>query len=381
MKPLSLYIHVPFCTRRCSYCSFYHVPAAEERQRAFIDVLVDEIGAGLAAVGEPVTLRTIFVGGGTPTVLEPSHWRRLVRALEPHIAPGAAPEFTVEMNPEDVTGELVAFLRAQGVNRASLGIQSMHAVGQKVLKRCAPEVNAGAIEIVRQAFDNVSFDVLLGVPRTTIADLRNTVGTLLGFGPAHLSVYGLEAGGDMSHEVERFFRAVDPDRVADEYLWVCEALRARGYGHYEVSNFARPGFESAHNRVYWDGGDYLGVGPAAHSSVGGRRFWNAPSLDAYLERVPGGHVAARQFDVEGDYRVERAMLALRTDRGLPRSECACSDAVLGAFAAEELVVEAHGRVFATDRGYLLLNDLVLRLTAPARVHGGYATTQPSMPTC
>ena len=382
MKVISLYIHVPFCTRRCSYCSFYHVPASEERQRAFMDVLVDEIGAGLEAIGEPVALRTIFVGGGTPTVLEPSHWRRLVRAIEPHVAPGAAPEFTVEMNPEDVTEELAAFLCTLGVNRASLGIQSMHAVGQKVLKRCAPEVNARAIEIVRRAFDNMSFDVLLGVPRTTVADLRATVQTLLALDPAHLSVYGLEAGGDMSHDVERFFRAVDPDRVADEYLWVCESLRARGYGHYEVSNFARPGFESAHNRAYWDGGDYLGVGPAAHSSIGGSRFWNAPSLDAYLERRPGGHVAARQHDVEGDRRVERAMLLLRTDRGLPRSECACSDTVLDSFVAEELVVASQGRVFATDRGYLLLNDLVLRLTAaPERLHDGYATSQPTIPTC
>jgi oxygen-independent coproporphyrinogen-3 oxidase len=382
MRTLSLYIHVPFCTRRCSYCSFYHVPAAEARQRAFVDVLVDEIGAGLDAIGEAVALRTIFVGGGTPTVLEPSHWRRLVGAIAPHLAPAGAPEFTVEMNPEDVTEELVAFLRALGVNRASLGIQSMHAVGQKVLKRCPPEVNAGAIEIVRRSFGNVSFDVLLGVPRTTVADLRATVKTLLEFDPAHLSVYGLEAGGDMSHEVERFFRAVDPDRVADEYLWVCEALRERGYGHYEVSNFARPGFESAHNRVYWDGGDYLGVGPAAHSSIGGRRFWNAPSLEAYLEWRPGGHLAARQYDGEGDRRVERAMLLLRTDRGLPRSECACADAVVDSFVADALVVESQGRVFATDRGYLLLNDLVLRLTTPpARWRGGRATTQTSVPAC
>ena len=266
------------------------------------------------------------------------------------------------------------FLHALGVNRASLGVQSMHEVGQKVLKRCAPEVNTRAIEIVQGAFDNVSFDVLLGVPRTTSADLRDTVQTLLACEPAHLSVYGLEAGGDMSHEVERFFRAVDPDRVADEYLWVCEALRARRFGHYEVSNFARPGFESAHNRVYWDGGDYLGVGPAAHSSIDGQRFWNAPSLDEYLERRGDGHLTARRLDVDGDRPVERAMLLLRTDRGLPRSECACSEATLAGFVAEGMLTESQGRVFATDRGYLLLNDLVLRLTtAPARPPRTYAT--------
>jgi oxygen-independent coproporphyrinogen-3 oxidase len=377
MKPISLYIHVPFCTRRCSYCSFYHVPAAQDRQRAFVDALVDEIGVALASLAEPVALRTVFAGGGTPTVLEPGEWGRIARALEPHLPPGGPEEFTVEMNPEDVSADRVGFLRELGVNRASLGIQSMHAVGQKVLKRCPPEVNARAIEIVRRRFDNVSFDVLLGVPRTTIADLRHTVTTLAAFEPAHLSVYGLEPGGDLSHEVERFFRAVDPDRVADEYLWVCEALRARGFGHYEVSNFARPGFESAHNRVYWDGGDYLGVGPAAHSCIGGRRFWNAPSLEAYLERRGDAHLAARCRDTEGDGRVERAMLALRTDRGWPRAECACDDATLEAFAAEGLVSVVAGRVRATDRGYLLLNDLVLRLTA----RNEPSAMQPSVRTC
>lgn len=361
MSRLSLYIHVPFCTRRCSYCSFYHVPAARDREHAFVDALVDEIGAAFSALKAPVELRTVFVGGGTPTVLAPSQWERIVGAIAPYVANSGVPEFTVEMNPEDVTADMVEFLHGLGVNRASVGIQSMHDVGQKVLKRCAPDVNERAIDVVRNRWDNVSFDVLLGVPKTTIDDLRATLRVLLSKGPTHLSVYGLEPGGDLGEEVERFFRAVDPDRVADEYLEACNELAGAGYRHYEVSNFARPGFESAHNRVYWNRGDYLGVGPAAHSSIGGERFANAPSIDAYVARRGHEQLAARVYDEGGDARMESIMLDLRTDRGVALEDC--DGSAIGEFVVEGLATIDAGRARLTDRGYLVLNDIVLRLIA------------------
>ncbi len=365
MRELSLYIHIPFCTRRCSYCSFYHVPAGQNLEHAFVDALLREIAAATEALGEAVQFRTVFAGGGTPTAMDEGSWTRIVNAIEPAFPAGGPEEFTVEMNPEDVTPGLVRFLRGLGVNRASLGVQSMHPAGQKVLKRCDPGVNTRAIEMVRDQFDNVSFDVLLGVPKTTGDDLAATVETLLAHDPQHLSVYGLEPGGDMSDQVEGFFRAVDPDRVADEYLRVCAMLGARGFRHYEVSNFALAGFESLHNRVYWDGGEYLGVGPAAHSSLEGRRFWNEPVLGAYLERGGAGHLAARVWDESAGGDIERLMLALRTDRGAPQESC--STAAAATLAAEGLVELRDGRVFATDRGYLVLNDLVLRL-APSPVN-------------
>lgn len=360
MKPLSLYIHVPFCTRRCSYCSFYHVPKERERERAFVDALVDEIDVAFAGFGA-ASLRTVFVGGGTPTVLERHEWERVIAAIAPFVPAGGIEEFTVEMNPEDVDAGLLDFLHGLGVNRASLGIQSMHEVGQKVLKRCAPEVNERAIDLVSRRFDNVSFDVLLGVPKTTAGDLSHTLRRLLAKAPTHLSVYGLEPGGDLGEEVERFFRAVDPDRVADEYLEACDLLGGAGYGHYEVSNFARPGRESLHNRVYWDGGDYLGVGPAAHSSIGGARFANAPSIDAYVARRGDAHLAARLYDAGGDARLESAMLGLRTDRGIARE--ACEPNAVEAMVEAGLATVESGRIRLTDRGYLLLNDVVLKLLA------------------
>ncbi len=357
MREISLYIHVPFCTRRCSYCSFYHVPSEKERQRSFVDALLSEIDAALADLS-PVSLRTLFVGGGTPTVLAQSDWERVVGALEPFMREGVE-EFTVEMNPEDVDANLARFLRGLGVNRASLGIQSMHPVGQKVLKRCDPATNERAIDVVQNEWDNVSFDVLLGVPKTTPADLAETLRRLLGKAPKHLSVYGLETGGDMADEVERFFRAVDPDRVADEYLEACRLLAAAGFGHYEVSNFAQPGFESMHNRAYWDGREYLGVGPAAHSMIGARRFSNEPSIDAYASRRGAEHLTARIHDEVGDVRLESAMLALRTKQGI--ADELCDAAVLEEFLAEGLVLVEGNRVRLTDRGYLLLNDVVLKM--------------------
>jgi oxygen-independent coproporphyrinogen-3 oxidase len=335
------------------------VPAAREREHAFVDALVDEMGVALSALGAKVDLRTVFVGGGTPTVLAVSEWERVAAAIAPYVPGGGVPEFTVEMNPEDVTADMVRFLHGLGVNRASLGIQSMHDVGQKVLKRCAPAVNERAIDIVRSQWDNVSFDVLLGVPKATIDDLRATLRFLAAKEPRHLSVYGLEPGGDLGEEVERFFRAVDPDRVADEYLETCGFLAGAGYHHYEVSNFARPGFESAHNRVYWDGGDYLGLGPAAHSSIGGVRFANAPSIDAYVARRGWEHVEARIRDEGGDGRMESIMLDLRTDRGVALADC--DGSAIREFVADGLAVVDGGRARLTDRGYLLLNDVVLRL--------------------
>ncbi len=364
MKPLSLYIHVPFCTRRCSYCSFYHVDAVREREVRFVDALVSEIEAAMPPAGE-VSLRTIFVGGGTPTVLGDDSWRRIMDALAAWMPAGGVPEFTVEMNPEDVTRDMVAFLRGLGVNRASIGIQSMHEVGQKVLKRCAPDVNTRAIDIVMGELGNVSFDVLLGVPRTTPDDQQHTLELLLAHEPRHLSVYGLEAGGDMSHEVERFFTAVDPDRVAEEYLETCRILAAAGYAHYEVSNFARPGFESLHNRMYWENGNYLGLGPAAHSFMDQQRFWNEPSLDSYVSRRGPEHIRARVLDEGGDDVIEKTMLALRTNRGAERSALTSDQSVIDGFVNEGLITLDRDRVFATDAGYLVLNELVLRLSEKA----------------
>jgi len=364
MRVLSLYIHVPFCTRRCSYCSFFHVQSIAESQDAYVAALEDELDATLTAFGEP-RLRTVFIGGGTPSVLDRESLERVFGTFRAYIDTETTEEVTVELNPEDVTLDLVTFLRDQGVTRLSLGIQSMDAIAQKVLKRCPPEQNLVAVDIARRVFDNISFDVLIGVPGSSMEIFRNTLDTLSALGPEHFSVYCLEPGGDMSHEVEKFFSAVDSDRVAEEYLFTCEHLRNAGYEHYELSNFALPGRVSIHNSIYWGEGDYLGAGPGAHSFVDGERFSNLPSLEEYLAHRGQERPARRVVDGGVDRGLERLMLGLRTANGIPRTSCRCTESVLEELAAADLVELEGERVRLTDEGYLVLNDIVLRISGEA----------------
>jgi oxygen-independent coproporphyrinogen-3 oxidase len=328
-----------------------------EHEAAFVSALEREVSGTLGAI-EGATLHTVFLGGGTPSVLAPRSLERVFDAFAPYLDAEKPAEITVEVNPEDVTPGLLAMLRGRGVNRVSLGVQSMDEVAQKVLRRCAPARNREAIELVRGEFDNVSFDVLVGVPGSSPETFAETLRELADIRPEHFSVYCLEPGGDMSHEVEKFFTAVDPSRSADEYHLACELLADRGYRHYEVSNFCLPGRASEHNRVYWSGREYVGVGPGAHSYVAGRRYRNRPSLADYLAHGgdPGGF---REYDDGADEGLERMMLGLRTSDGVPRAWCRAG--VLRDLADEGYLVEDGDRVRATDRGFLVLNEMVLRL--------------------
>jgi oxygen-independent coproporphyrinogen-3 oxidase len=361
MRVLSLYIHVPFCTRRCSYCSFFHVPRNAELEGNYTDALESELAEFARVLGE-LRFRTVFIGGGTPSVLSRSAMGRVFDAVSRYTEPGVTTEVTCELNPEDVDDDLLAFLSDRGVDRVSVGVQSMDPRAQRILKRCDPKANARAIERVTRRFSNVSFDVLLGIPGASPRRVTATLESLVAFGPTHFSVYCLEPGGDMAHEVESFLEAVDAEQSADEYLYTCDFLRGRGYGHYEVSNFALPGYESVHNHVYWEGGDYLGVGPGAHSFVDGRRFHNAPSMSDYLSKRGRERAPARVYDAGGaGGDLERVMLALRTARGMPRAMARCEDQTLSELSAGGLVDASDGRIALTDRGFLVMNDVILEI--------------------
>ncbi len=361
MTDLSLYIHVPFCTRRCSYCSFFHVQGGDN-ETAFVAALEEEIAHAFGELRSP-RVRSVFIGGGTPSVLTPGSFERVFASFRPWIASDTTEEITVEINPEDTTPELVAFLKDHGVTRLSLGVQSMDPAAQKVLKRCTPRQNLRAIEIALREYENVSFDVLIGVPGSSLSVFRDTVKSLCSMRPSHFSVYCLERGGDMWQEVDGFFDGVDTERSCEEYLFACEYLRAAGYEHYELSSFALPGRASVHNVVYWNGGDYLGVGPGAHSYMNGRRFHNAPSLEDYLGYRGVRREGRRRYDDSDgvDSALEKMMLGLRTARGIPRGWCVCSDRTLADLEIEGVLTRQDERVRLTDRGFLLLNDVVLKL--------------------
>lgn len=358
--PISLYVHIPFCTRRCPYCSFYHVAAGRERETVFVPRLIGEIESRLEAMPGGTRLATVYFGGGTPSLLTERSWSLLFGALAPYVDDPSTAEITCELNPEDVTDRLCGFLVSLGVNRVSLGVQSMDAAAQKTLGRCSPAKNRAAIERVKSRFANVSFDVLLGVPGRGAESLPGTMEQLVEYGPHHLSVYCLEPGGDVGDKSGGFWSRVDSEGAADEYLLVSGYLKSRGYLHYEVSSFALPGFECRHNRAYWDGGDYLGVGPAAHSCIDGRRFSNAASLGLYMNQSEEGR-RIRDERSPDEIETERVMLGLRTSSGLQLESLRCPEGVVDGILEEGLAKIDGDRIRMTDRGFLLLNEVVLRL--------------------
>ncbi len=373
---LSLYVHVPFCTRRCPYCSFYHVHAGGAAMRRAVRALVTELDRTLGPPESAAPVRTVFVGGGTPTVLTDDALDELLGALQRRTRPGATVEFTVEVNPEDATDETFERLRRRGVDRVSLGVQSLDEAAQRTLGRCSPEVNLRALRAARRCFERVSADVLLGVPGLSFDAFRASVRKLIerDDAPTHVSAYILEDGGDVAHAVRPFFERVDVDAAAEQYLWLHEYLVQAGFEHYEVSNFGR--HRSEHNRAYWTGRPYVGVGPAAHSYVDGRRVSNPADLRAWLEGVERNAIR-RIVDerTDEDVRLERAMLAMRQSDGVPRSWCRCAEATLDELRADGLLTfgagapSEGGRVRATARGFLVLDELVLRLDIhPPRNH-------------
>jgi oxygen-independent coproporphyrinogen-3 oxidase len=363
-RRISLYVHVPFCRRRCAYCTFYHVSLGDGAiRRAFVDAVLVEYDSAASEIGEPFTIPTIFLGGGTPSVIGCAEIGRILERARPMIAREGA-EATIELNPEDVGGAFLDELKSLGFNRVSLGVQSMDDRAQRTLGRCPPRTNQRALELVSARFENYSADLLLGIPSSSVGDLRRTLEAIGSFAPPHLSLYCLEPGGDIAEPSREFFQRVDVDRCAEEYLLACEVLESAGYAHYEISNFARPGRECAHNLVYWRGGEYLGLGPGAHSYVVGRRFHNAPSLSSYLGRADDLPWAVRVEDPRGEAqeRLEELMLGLRTSEGIPLAALPRGAAALEDFVQEGLARREGVRVRLTDRGYLLLNDVVHRLT-------------------
>ncbi len=312
-----LYLHLPFCAQRCGYCDFVTVVGRDGQHGAYVDALLAELELerGLLAP----ELDTIFLGGGTPTFTEPRALERLLASLPP------ARELTVEANPETVTQERARELRRLGVNRVSLGVQSFQPRLLAVLDRVAqPDTVRRAFYHLRDAgFDNISFDLIYGIPGQSAADLEADLADALELGPEHLSCYELEAkpGTRFTHahgaELER-----QADAMETYFEVVVDRLSAAGYRWYETANFCRAGdardLRSQHNLAYWLGRDYLGLGIGAVSTIEGRRWRNTPRLASYVAALAAGRRPDRDveplpLDVR---RRERVMLGLRLDEPL-----------------------------------------------------------------
>ena len=275
---LGLYLHIPYCFSKCRYCDFYSAPGQRGVPTQYVDALLRELAR--FAPEAPLHPDTIYFGGGTPSLLSPADAARLIAAAAP--APGA--EITLEANPETVTEQTLCGFREAGVNRISFGVQSARDSQLKTLGRphTARQARAAFAAARRAGFTNISGDIMLALPHYTQAEFDETLELIAEGGATHISAYLLKIEPDSAFGRHPPEGLPSPDEAADFYLYAVEHLEHHGYRQYEISNFAKPGYEGRHNLIYWDCGDYLGLGPAAHSCMGGRRFYYPSDTEAFL---------------------------------------------------------------------------------------------------
>ena len=369
LEPLRhIYVHIPFCARICPYCAFYKdlMDSAEtERFCAAILAEIEQRATHLAV--QPLT---IFFGGGTPTALSTSQLEALLKGLGERLDLSQLQEWTVEANPGSVSPRKAAMLRDSGVTRISLGVQSWD---DNLLRLLGREHNAEQAEksfqIFREAgFSNVSIDLMFGLPGQTSSQWRETLEKTISLNPDHVSAYCLtyEEDTDFFERHARGELRSSETEEASHFQIAMDALEAAGYEQYEISNYARPGFASLHNRAYWKGADYLGIGPSAFSTIGWERSQNVANYRAYSDRVLSGESPTDSVEklTEDNKRSERVALSLRTRDGLPAT-------LVQAQKTRELfdlglLEQMNGNLVLTRRGRAVADSV-----AEALMEGGF----------
>ena len=361
-----LYVHVPFCLTRCGYCDFNSYSGLGYLRSRYARALSAE--ADLAA---PAWVResfvSVFLGGGTPTMLDTEDLVAVLAHMRSRFDITDDAEATIEANPDTVNEAKLSALRIAGYTRLSVGVQSFDARVLALLGRVHSPASARCAYAAARAagFANVNVDLIYGAEGETLESWRETLAETVALGSEHISAYALTVEQDTP-----FGRAVaagakpapDSDLQADMFALACEALATAGYGHYEVSNWAKPGFECRHNLGYWRRRPYLGLGAGAHSFRGGHRWWNICSPEVYLRAVEGGCLPTEGEEVLGaaEVRTEELLLGLRAREGVVAVEV---DAEVAArFVTEGLLARRNGSYVLTERGMFLANDVVVALS-------------------
>ena len=371
VKPLGLYIHIPFCKSKCIYCDFYSLPRAEDRMDRYVSALCRQL-AEIAQRTTAHTVDSVYLGGGTPSYLGEKRLRHILKTVKKHYHLSRDAEITLEANP-DSAGDWRALrsLRRAGMNRLSLGVQSaddgmLRALGRPHTFAQAEEAAAAAR---RARIRNLSLDLIYGLPGQDLSGWKDTLERAAALEPEHLSCYGLKVEeGTPLWDMQEKMDLPDDDAQADMYLWTVERLGALGYEQYEISNFARPGRASRHNMKYWTLCEYAGFGPGAHSDLGDVRYAYLRSLDTYCAGVEAGvsvlesseHIPSRERDIE------YVMLGLRLSQGISRQEFenryrlpfAPIQSVLERFRATGHAALAGERWRLTPEGFLVSNQII-----------------------
>lgn len=323
---LGLYIHVPFCRSRCHFCAFYLEIYREDRAQDFLTALYQEVRvhAGQQTLGGRRP-DTVYVGGGTPTALQPSELCEILSCVQAHFGLQPDAEMTVEAHPDTITFEGLVQLAKSGFNRISFGVQSLDenelvSIGRPSL----PDMVYGAVALARQAgFTNINLDLMFGLPGQTLESWQSTLDEAIALDPSHLSCYALtvEEGTRLIVDIRRGDRTNPEDllqNTMEEEAFT--RLTAAGFDRYEISNYCRPGYACRHNKLYWEGGDYLGIGPSAQSYVGGNRFGSVEDLKTYQDLLANGRLPISDSErlSPEQQRREAIIFGLRLTEGIPR---------------------------------------------------------------
>ena len=327
---LSFYIHIPYCVKRCGYCDFNTYTPTElkvessltEISHSYIDLMMREIEMA-RAFSDARTVPTIFFGGGTPSLMEPTDLGRVIATIADHFELSLDCEITMEANPDTLSLERLKGYREAGINRLSIGMQSAVSHVLHVLDRTHNPANIEkVVGWAREAgFDEISLDLIYGTPGETMDDWRASIDAALSQDISHISAYALivEDGTKLAAQVRRGeFIIPDDDETADKYLLADQLFHEAGFEWYEISNWSKPGSSCRHNVAYWKGANWWGIGPGAHSHINGRRWWNVKHPTAYRERIEEGHAPMQANEVltEEEMAREEIMLLLRLPAGL-----------------------------------------------------------------
>ena len=352
--PFGVYLHIPFCSRRCDYCAFATWSDRHHLQDAYLGALGAEIAREVES-GMPAAT-SVFVGGGTPSLVDPVRLAQIVASIP--VTDDA--EITIECNPESVTEAHIASYVAAGVDRLSFGVQSLSAEVLVSLGRDHnPETVVRAVGFARAGgMKRLNLDLIYGGAGESIADWQHTIEQVIALGPDHVSAYALtvEAGTPLADDPSRH---PEDDDQADKYLLADALLTSAGFVNYEISNWSKPGQECVHNLLYWRQGNYRGFGCAAHSHLDGRRWWNVRTPDRYIELVASEdsvEASAEELDPPRQ-RIEGLQLSLRTREGVPRGSLSEADIDL----LDSLIVVSEDTITLTTEGRLLANEVAVRL--------------------
>ncbi len=365
-KHSSLYFHIPFCKRLCGYCDFPKTMSLGRK-----DEVLAAMRGELSARGgelEGTVLKTIYFGGGTPTVCTPEELGSLLGVARVLFDTSQVEEITVEANPDDLSEEYLCGLARVGVNRLSVGVQSFRDEDLRLMNRRHDAAGAvGAVEAARRAgFENISIDLIYGLPDVSVEEWTESVRRAVALGVEHISAYCLTIEQNTLFG-KRGVRTADEEVVEQEYEAMCGLLREAGYEHYEISNFALPGYRSRHNGAYWKGTPYLGIGPGAHSYNGtNQRSWNPPTVGAYLACAG----AENELLSQGELYDEYVMVRLRTCEGVDLKEV---EKMFGAdhtehflkhaarFISEGVLVQCEDRIAFAEHGWLVSDAVIEEL--------------------